>query len=247
MPICSDSKGEQTIQTMVCPFTTIREFYSEYCYHCDVLQTPGSKRARYTLFKQCFNELKQMGIVKLRTGKSGFPVCGMCNNIFGLKKSASCKKDEVTRDVLLKLSRLHLLQQKTERLHADNKVEDAKKISNGQPVLAYFDIDAQSVWTGNTPKFSRKNDQQWKMSSVIENRNIGVRIVCGPIDEYISVCTDNLIPHGANVLVEVVRFALKYLGSRLQAVNMVLPRKLALQFDNSGEQKVRLLSITRIF
>ena len=77
------------------------------------------------------------------------------------------------------------------------------------------------------------------MANVIENRNIGVHVVCGPIDEYISVSANNLIPGGANVLVEVVRFANKYLGSRLQAVNMVLPRKLALQFDNSGEQKVR--------
>ena len=76
------------------------------------------------------------------------------------------------------------------------------------------------------------------MANVIENRNIGVHVVCGPIDEYISVCTDNLIPGGANILVEVVKFAIEYLGRRLQAINMILPKKIALQFDNSGEQKV---------
>jgi len=140
---------------------------------------------------------------------------------------------------VLKLARLHLLQQSTERQHAENVINRAAKLDgDGQPTVAYFDIDGQSVWTGNTPKFSRKGERQSKMKACIENRNIGVRIVCGPIDEYISVSTNNLIPGGANVLIEVVKYSIEYLSRRLGEYNMVLPKSLALQFDNSGENKV---------
>ena len=111
-------------------------------------------------------------------------------------------------------------------------------MQEGQPICAYLDIDPQSTWTGNPPKTNK--DRQSKVDFCIENRNIGVRVVCGPIDEYISICTNNLIPHGANVLVEVVRFSIEYLGRRLAKIdpNLILPKKLGLQFDNSGENKV---------
>jgi hypothetical protein len=87
------------------------------------------------------------------------------------------------------------------------------------------------VWT---------RDRESKPDSIIENRNIGVKITCGPVKEYISVCTNNLIPHGANVVVEVVKYAIEYLAKRLQEHNMVLPKKLGVQGDNSGENKVNI-------
>jgi hypothetical protein len=137
----------------------------------------------------------------------------------------------------MKLSRLHLEQQATERQHAENFIKIAKNLGpDGQPIRAYFDIDGQSVWTGNTPKYSK--DRLSKVDCCIENRNIGVRMVCGPIDEYIAVCTDNLIPGGANVLVEVVKYSMEHLGRRLSEFDMVMPKTVGLQFDNSGENKV---------
>jgi hypothetical protein len=74
----------------------------------------------------------------------------------------------------------------------------------------------------------------------VENRNIGARIVCGPINEYIAVCSNNLIPGGANVLIEVTRFCMEYLGKRLAEIDktLVSPQKIGLNFDNSGENKV---------
>ena len=226
---------------MVCPFTTITDFYHEYEYHCESASPPIylQNRAKYTVFRRAFRELQSQHIVKLSGGKSGIPCCSVCTNFLGLKKSACCKRDTITRDVLLKLARLHLLQQSTERQHAENVIHLARKLDeDDRPTVAYFDVDGQSVWTGNTPKFGKKGDRQTKMQTGIENRNIGVRIVCGPIDEYISVCTNNLIPGGANVLVEVTKYACEYLSRRLGEYNMVLPKKLALQFDNSGENKV---------
>jgi hypothetical protein len=172
----------------------------------------------------------------LTSGKSGFPCCGQCNSLRNLKTSASCKRDTVTRDVLRKLARLHLLQQGTERQHADNFILESKKLDNSQPVQAYFNIDASSVWTGNSPKFQKVRNS--KQSNNVENRNFGCRIVCGTIDEYISICTNNLIPGGANVMVEVVRYCIEYLSRRLQDISMILPKKLGFHFDNSGENKV---------
>jgi hypothetical protein len=84
------------------------------------------------------------------------------------------------------------LQQATERQHAENFITASRKLEHGQPICGYFDIDAQSTWAGNTPKMSK--ERQSKENTVIETRNIGARIVCGPVDEYISICTDNLIP-----------------------------------------------------
>ena len=55
----------------------------------------------------------------------------------------------------------------------------------------------------------KKRNQQ---NNVTENRNIGVHIVCGPIDEYVSISTDNTIPAGANVMIEVTRMAIEILA-----------------------------------
>jgi hypothetical protein len=44
----------------------------------------------------------------------------MNNNVTAIKRSACSKRDTITRDALLNLSRLHLSQQATERQHAEN-------------------------------------------------------------------------------------------------------------------------------
>jgi hypothetical protein len=185
------------------------------------------------------NPLVEAKVIKFLGGKSGFQTCSICNNTLAIKQSACCKRDTVTRDALLKVSSLHLSQQATERQFAENFSLESEKVEDGQPVQAHIDFDGQSTWVGNTPKYSK--DRQSGSDLVIENRNIGLRIVCGPVKEYISVCTNNLIPHGANVLVEVLKYAIEYLARRLMEFGMVLPKKLGVQGDNSGENKVRQL------
>jgi hypothetical protein len=46
--------------------------------------------------------------------------CALCNNVTAIKRSPCCKRDIITRVALLNLSRLHLLQQATERQHAES-------------------------------------------------------------------------------------------------------------------------------
>ena len=223
---------------MQVPYGTIKGFYTEYVFHCESSGIGSDIYGSYQTFCRAYNQLHDDGILILLGNKSGFSTCALCNNVINIKKSACCKRDTVTRDALIKLSRLHILQQATERQHAENFITLAKIMQNGQPVMAYFDIDGQSTWAGNTPKLSK--DRSTKSEFCVENRNIGARIVCGPIDEYISVCTNNLIPGGANVLIEVTRFCMEYLGKRLAEIDetLVSPKKIGLNFDNSGENKV---------
>ena len=236
----ADNDGN-VISTMVPPFKKKSDFFVEYVYHCECADPPIMKgeRAELQTFINAFNKLEDKKVLKLTSGKSGFPVCGQCISMLSMKTTASCKRDTVTRDVLRKLFRMHLLQQATERQHAENFISQAKKFPSGQPEIGYFNIDAQSVWTGSTPKLQKLRNV--KQNSYIENRNFGCRVVCGPIDEYISICTNNLIPGGANIMVEILRYCMEYLGRRLREHGMAMPKKIGLHFDNSGENKVKIL------
>jgi hypothetical protein len=146
-------------------------------------------------------------------------------------------------EAVKKWIRIHLLQQQTERQHADNFLEDCEKEydERGNPKMALIDIDGQTVITGNTPKWIKVTNTQ--QNNVIQNRNIGVHIVCGPINEYISISTDNTIPGGANVMIEITRMAIEILAEKLAAIGFVLPKILGVQYDNCGENKVRLFDV----
>ncbi len=52
------------------------------------------------------------------------------------------------------------------------------------------------------------------------------------------VSTDNTIPGGANLAIEIQRLALEYLAEELGKRKLHMPRKLHFQFDNCGENKV---------
>jgi hypothetical protein len=52
----------------------------------------------------------------------------MNNNFIVIKRSACSKRDIITRDALLNLSRSHLSQQATERQHAENAKNIAKNL-----------------------------------------------------------------------------------------------------------------------
>ena len=242
IPIATEETDDGDVANIkVPPFHSYADFYAEYEYHCQSASPPIplSSYGKISTFKKAFKSLRSQNIVKLMGGKSGFPTCGCCNQMLAMKRSNS-RRDEVIRDALRKLARLHLSQQATERQHALNVIANAKKLSQetGQPLILYIDIDAQSVWAGNTPRFASQKGRQTKMNSHIENRNIGVHIVCGPIDEYISVSTNNLIPGGGNILVEVTKYSIEYAINELTKLNLKRPFELALQFDNSGENKV---------
>ena len=78
----------------------------------------------------------------------------------------------------------------------------------------------------------------------MENRLIGARIVCGPIDEYIGITCSDLIPGGANVMIEVTRICIEILARKLGecATPYELPDEGGINFDNCGENKVSFMN-----
>ena len=140
--------------------------------------------------------------------------------------------------VIRKIARMHLLQQQTERQHAENVLHDCKTLfhPDGQPKMAFIDIDGQTTGSGNTPKYSKIVKSA--PTSFIENRNIGVRLVCGPIDKWVSISTSNLLPGGANIIIEASRIAVEILAELLADINLVLPKIINVNADNSTENKV---------
>jgi len=242
LPAIPSEKSSTNIRQV--PYRHVKDMWQDYIYSCDVFKTLKSNRASYPTFLRAFNKLHEDELVQLMGGKGGFNTCGYCSRALSIKKSSACKRDAITLEAVKKWIRIHLLQQETERQHADNFLEKCENEydDTGNPKYALVDIDGQTVITGNTPKWTKVTKTQ--QSNVIENRNIGIHMVCGPINEYVSISTDNTIPGGANVLIEVTRMAIEILAEKLAAIGFVLPTSLGVQYDNCGENKVRTLAIT---
>ena len=233
-----DDRDVQEEDCRQAPHTTIVDFYREYQQDC---KEKGVQSCSESTFRSAYKELYKKGVVRLMGSKSGFTVCPICCNCHNILSGASGKRDPVIREVTHTLKRHHLKMQHHERQHAENVIRQCKSVINGKPVGAYLDIDGMTVITCNTPRWMK--GRNFAVSHVFENRNIGARLICGPIDRYISINTDDLIPGGANVLVEVSRLCIEVLAELLKEQNLELPRKLFFQYDNSGEQKVLFISI----
>ena len=75
------------------------------------------------------------------------------------------------------------------------------------------------------------------------NRVIGIIVACGHIDTRFVYSLDDLVYGGANTMIEVMRQAFHDLASLLAALpngGCLMPKKVFLQFDNCGENKVSL-------
>ena len=71
---------------------------------------------------------------------------------------------------------------------------------------------------------------------------MGVIAICGPIDTRFLYSLDDLVYGGANTMIEVMRQAfhdMATLLAKLPGGPLLMPRKIFLQFDNCGENKVR--------
>ena len=88
---------------------------NDYIYCCDVHTT--------LIFLRAFNKLHEVQLVQLMGGKGGLNSCGYCNRARSIKKSPSCKRDEITLEAVKMWVRIHLEQQLTGRQHADTFLE----------------------------------------------------------------------------------------------------------------------------
>jgi len=111
-----------------------------------------------------------------------------------------------------------------------------------QPTLAYVLFDGMTVYSGNSPKVGGGYFRKGKKDTVyITNRVIGVEVACGPIQKVYLYHTDDFVGGGANTMVEVLRTAISDLAEDLHNVGLSLPRSLALQLDNCGENKNKVM------
>ena len=90
--------------------------------------------------------------------------------------------------------------------------------------------------TGNTPKQGVANHS--KQTYHIENRLIGVRIICGAdINFMMYVNVDQTIPGGSNLFIDIYRKAIEEVSKRLEKLGQEMPKHMLLQADNCGDNK----------
>ena len=223
------------------PYRYINDMYDELVLQCETAERPISSEyyGSLTLFKKVFKRMQRAGKVQLTGGKSGFDTCAICNHCLAMKKSAAAKRDRQLIDILRALQRIHIKQQAIERQPCENFIYDCRHMYNelGEPSQFFVELDGMSLFKTLAPKLQRDRSHQIPK---MENRLIGARIVCGPIDTYIGICTSDLIPGGSNVMIEATRIAIETLAKKLAANDLpyALPAKGGFNYDNCGENKV---------
>ena len=223
------------------PYKYVSDMFDELVIQCETAETPISSAyyGSLTVFKKVFKKMQRAGKVQLVGGKSGFDTCAICNHCLAMKKSAAGKRDRQLIDIIRAIQRIHIKQQHIERQHCDNFIYDCKSLYNelGEPCQFFVELDGMSLFKTLAPKLMKERSHQIPK---MENRLIGARIVCGPIDTYIAICTGDLIPGGANVMIEATRIAIETLAKKLAAndIPYALPDKGGFNYDNCGENKV---------
>lgn len=140
-----------------------------------------------------------------------------------------------------KLHKLHLQQQQRERAYSEFYINTSRTMYEASdcPVSFYVVLDAMTNETTKAPRVSK--DRSHALNKM-ECRNMGARIVCGPIDEYIAICLPDYFPGGANILIECLRVAIETLANKLAELTppMILPSRGGINLDNCTENKVRI-------
>ena len=99
-----------------------------------------------------------------------------------------------------------------------------------QPVAALFFMDAMTHSKGNTPAYKTGGSGRSSSGDVNAHhftaRVIGVEVVCGNISGKLIYYTDNLVGGGTNVMIEVLRLAIRDLEQLLAAEGLRLPPRL---------------------
>lgn len=220
------------------PFRSVTEFWLHYQWSYIAEGGTSSEFGSERTFRRAYGEMEEEGLVQLTSSKGSFQTCAICNHALAAKKDAAKARDRASIEIIKKLQRVHLKQQQLERQHCENFIHLAKNLYvEGLPDRFYIGIDGQTAEATKGPILSNTTKHAYPK---MENRNMGARIVCGPIDEYISICTGDLIPGGANVLIECVRIATEILAAKLAQLPepLPLPKNAGYNFDNCGENKV---------
>ena len=192
----------------------------------------------YSTFKLAYESFGSD--IRLMRCKGNFSTCELCMNAAELLRSRKYNKQE--RKMILEYRRLHLKQQARQRdVLEEEKLKSLELNQDGQPIQCLFFSDAITTTRGDMPYWGKHKSKAHDSEHHIQNRTIGVEVYCGPIKTIFLYHTDEFsMGHGANIMIEVQRQALKDLAELLQEHGMVIPKKAYFQFDNSGENKVNI-------
>ena len=154
-----------------------------------------------------------------------------------------CKcKEAFQRELIIKYRNKHLATQQSQRDAMDKMMAECRKFDHDHnPVKAFILSDAITEKRGNTPIFrSFVNDESYKPDdnkSCFGDRMFGSLVVCGDINAYFLFHCHDFVGGGANIAIEILRLTLMKLAELLAERNQKIPKHLALQGDNCGENK----------
>jgi hypothetical protein len=235
-----DDDNEDTDFRIIVPYADVKQFWEEFRDVMEIARVNASPIPSLSTFRKAWAKFPNARLLRCKGSHKG---CDLCNECHRLLRNKGRRWDRPTLDTVLKFKRLHLKQQRDARLRMALDLEEAGRLNDdGQPISAFIEPDAVSSWLGNSPKFE-KGQKTMTSEPVIENRTIGVDVRCGPIEGKFLYHLDNFHSKGANVLIEVIRHAQEDLSNLLAERGLIMPRKLKIQFDNSGENKNHVSSL----
>ena len=239
----SSESGEEDVK--IIPFDTFSEFYNEYSIMTDLQSVKEEHIAKVGTFRRALDPFIASGKLRYARCKGSMGKCDVCNNIKLLLRSTRKGKTlmQEHREILFKYLRVHREQQSVERFHAESVRGRCKEEQEGNPIGAYILIDGMTEYTTLTPKSGKRGyvSKEYEGCAKFKSRLIDAEVVCGAnIDTNFHYYTDDMIGGGANTTIEVVRRSIRDLANLLKKEGKVMPKKLYLQFDNCGENKVNL-------
>lgn len=191
-------------KNVIVPYGSVKSMFDDYVQLARHGSVVGKEIASYSTFRIAFKNYKQTmremhdKNVCFLGSKGSFKTCDVCNNIHDLLGLRRYKYEE--REIIKDLRLMHLKQQQTERKHLQANRELAATIdAMEQPKCLFIYPDGMTTYTGNTPKTSNQIQHH------IQNRVIGVEVVCGQIDKTYLYNSDQLVSGGANFMIEIIR------------------------------------------
>lgn len=240
-----DKDEEDDDHLVIIPYEDIQQFYQEFVDVKKAAESSGMPVPSKSTFLRAWNTISKDQCVRLLRCKGAFKGCDLCNQCNALLRNKGHKWTSSMLDIVLKFKRYHLKQQQEARIKLALDIEAAKSSIgiDGQPKVAFIEPDGVSTWLGNTPKVGFGTRRGADNSKAIQNRTIGVDVVCGKIEGKLLYHFDNYFGHGANIIIEVLRQAQEDLSRLLKEQGLLMPRTLKLQFDNCGENKNKVTLI----
>jgi hypothetical protein len=192
-------------------------------------------------FRRAFRQVTKTKGISFSRKKANFATCEICLNASDLVCNT---KDAELIKVIENYKFKHISTQQQQRDSMDETMDECKKWNPSMKTAekAFILIDAITKYRGETPAIRSENNVKRKSKSdenkpCFGDRMFGALVVCGPIRAYIMFHCDDFVTGGANCVIEILRLTILKLAEMLAERGIKLPKHLALQFDNCGENK----------